>query len=553
MKIRIFTFCILAIAFACCKNQDKNKIASAKVHEVYSEVNYTDSLIDQSQIDIFYSAIAADSFLVRNVNSFYNERDRQMAWSVDGELTDAADNLYERIMEHMYVTRDSQLVFLRLHDTWETPLRTTPKGMNTPVFIDLLLTASYFKYAEHTYSGSAKNLALLEWYIPRKKRNYVGMLDALIAGEAGEEPLQNNNYYQRLKDNLIKYRKIEDAGGWPEIPPEVVNLKLNDTSDALIPLRKYLFITGDLANGDTTSTLFDSFISDAISSFQQRHGKHKTGAPDKETIAEMNVPVGNRIKQILLNMERLRWIAIPDSVTDFLLVNIPDYELHAYENGKLIWDMKVVVGTTANRTTAFYGNITQVVLNPYWNIPKSIVTNEMLPRLEENPNEYIESQNMEVISNGEKIKPSEINWSDPDEVNDVRIRQCPGPGNALGKYKFLFPNSFSIYLHDTPSKHLFDKEERSFSHGCIRVDEPEKLANYLLRDDPEWSAEKVADAVADGKEKFINLKKPLPVYIVYFTAWVNEEGKLNFRDDIYNHDLKLEREIFVSSKSVSEQ
>ncbi len=552
--MNLSNFCILFFTLATlisCKNIDDKNQDSGKVREVYSEFNYSDSLIVTEQFQAFYKAIGADSFLVRNVSSFYNDRGSQMAWSVNNELTAAADNLYERIMEHMYAARDSQPVFLKLRDSWSAPLRYTPQEISAPVYIDLLLTASYFKYAEKTYSGSVQNLARLEWYIPRKKINYAEMLDMLLEGKSDEQPLQNNTYYQQLKQHLVQYRVIQDAGGLPRISDAVSGLKLNESNPGVPSLRKYLYLTGDLSNADTTEAIFDKAVAEAVGNFQMRCGYEKTDELDDKTLLKLNVPVENIIMQIMVNMERMRWFSKPDSASDFLLVNIPDYQLRAFENNKLQWEMDVVVGTTANRTTVFKGMLSQVVLNPYWNVPQSIIDNEMLEHLKDNPGKYTASQNLEVLVKNKPVKASSVDWSDPEEVQSARIRQLPGDANSLGRYKFLFPNSFSIYLHDSPAKHLFDKDKRTFSHGCIRVAEPEKLANYLLRDIKEWSPEKVKKSVGKDEEIFINLKKPLPVYIVYFTAWVDDKGKLNLRDDPYEHDKKLEREIYVKAGKAS--
>ncbi len=547
----VFLLLFTAASITCCKNIDDKNNDSGKVREVYSELNYSDSLITSAQFDAFYKSINADSFLIRNVNSFYNDRGSQMAWSVNDELTAAADNLYERIMEHMYASRDSQAVFLKLRDTWNAPLKHAPKDVSAPVYIDLLLTASYFKYAEKTYSGSVQNLARLEWYIPRKKINYSEMLDMLLEGKSDEEPLQNNTYYHALKKQLVKYRVIEDAGGFPRIPNAVINLKFNDSNPGVTSLRKYLYLTGDMKNSDTSGVVFDKTVSDAVGNFQSRNGHERTGMVDAETFEKLTIPVERVIMQIMVNMERMRWFAPPDSAGDFLLVNIPDYQLHAFENNKLQWEMNVVVGTTANRTTVFRGMLSQVVINPHWNVPQSIIDNEMLKHLIDNPNGYTASQNLEVLVKNKSVKASSIDWSDPDEVQTARIRQLPGDANSLGRYKFLFPNSFSIYLHDTPAKHLFDKDKRTFSHGCIRVAKPDELASYLLRDMNEWTPDKVKDALDTGEETFINLKKPVPVYIVYFTAWVDDKGQLNLRDDPYGHDKKLEREIYVPSQKAT--
>jgi len=223
----------------------------------------------------------------------------------------------------------------------------------------------------------------------------------------------------------------------------------------------------------------------------------------------------------------MRWMPAEMS-GNLILVNIPEFMLHVYENNKKAFDMVVVVGKEGHNTMMFNGDLNQVVFSPYWNVPPGIVEKEILPALARNPG-YLESQNMEQVGNDGDL-PS--------------IRQRPGPGNSLGKVKFLFPNSFNIYFHDTPSKSLFDRDVRAFSHGCIRLSDPFKMAKYLLRNQPEWTDEKIQAAMNSGEEKFVKLQKAVPVVITYYTAWVDENGLLNFRNDIYKHDEKLMGKMF---------
>ncbi|MEO6001067.1 MAG: L,D-transpeptidase family protein [Chitinophagaceae bacterium] len=216
-------------------------------------------------------------------------------------------------------------------------------------------------------------------------------------------------------------------------------------------------------------------------------------------------------------MERSRWI--PDEMKgEYLAVNIPEFRLHAYSSDSLLWSMNVVVGRAINKTVIFSGNLKYVVFSPYWNVPLSILKKEILPGIRKNKN-YLESHHME--------------W------NGNSVRQKPGPWNSLGQVKFLFPNSFSIYLHDTPSKSLFEDDKRDFSHGCIRVADPKKLALFLLKKDSSWNETNVTNAMNSGKEKYVTLKQSIPVFIAYFTVWVDHQGKLNFRDDIYGRDKAL--------------
>jgi murein L,D-transpeptidase YcbB/YkuD len=243
---------------------------------------------------------------------------------------------------------------------------------------------------------------------------------------------------------------------------------------------------------------------------------------DEETLAELNVPVQDRIRQLQVNMERWRWL--PGSFGDrYILVNVPEFRLDLVEGGKTAYTMRVVVGKDQSRTPAFSDKMTYLELNPAWNIPDTIAREEILPKLASDPG-YLARNNMEVI---------------PD--TDGRLRQRPGPDNPLGKIKFMFPNEYDIYLHDTPADHLFSRTERDFSHGCIRLEKPLELANILLKGDPEWTPEALQAAIDSGEQKTISLDRPLPVHILYWTAWVEKDGSVQFRKDIYGHDEQLEK------------
>jgi L,D-transpeptidase YcbB len=243
----------------------------------------------------------------------------------------------------------------------------------------------------------------------------------------------------------------------------------------------------------------------------------------------MSVPVIHRIKQILINMNRMRWLPL-NPPGQLLEVNIPAFLLHVYDNGKTVFTMPVVVGKDAHSTTIFSDLLTTIVFSPYWNVPPSIVKKEIVPAMDSDAN-YLEEHNMEITGqeNGLPV-----------------VRQKPGDQNSLGKVKFLFPNTFNIYFHDTPAKELFNKDIRAYSHGCIRLADAEKMADYLLRDNRKWTPEKIHEAMNSGNEQFVKLKDPVPVFITYYTAWVDENGKLNFRDDIYGHDKEVAEKMFTN-------
>ena len=296
--------------------------------------------------------------------------------------------------------------------------------------------------------------------------------------------------------------------------------QLFDSSQTIGAMRERLFLLGDLVNNNL-SNRFDTTLQDGIKNLQSRLGYKEDGKINSTLLAEMNTPIEKRIEQILVNMERCRWVPV-QLKSNYLLVNIPEYKLHVYDHDTIAFSMNVVVGKNQNKTVVFNGEMKYVVFSPYWNIPASILKKETLPGIRRNSN-YLAKHNME--------------W------NGGNVRQKPGPNNSLGLVKFLFPNSHSIYLHDSPAKSLFNEDQRAFSHGCIRLSEPTKLANYLLRDDANWNDEKITSAMNKGVEQYVTLKTTVPVFIAYFTAWVNKKGQLNFRNDVYQRDSRLAKMI----------
>jgi murein L,D-transpeptidase YcbB/YkuD len=274
--------------------------------------------------------------------------------------------------------------------------------------------------------------------------------------------------------------------------------------------------------------------------FQEHHAIKTTGRMDAATRAAMAVPLDDRIHQVVVNLERWRWM--PDDLgARHLLVNIPYYHLMARENGAVVKDIRVVVGKPGHETPIFSDEMETVVFSPYWNIPDTIVEGETAPAQVKDPR-YLARNNIEILqvseSGAEPVDPSKVDWDDAEALKQLAFRQRPGPGNALGHVKFLFPNSHNVYLHDTPADALFARTGRAFSHGCVRVEEPEALAQYLLRDDATWDLASIRAAMASGVEKHVRLSTVLPVHIVYFTAWVDDKKGLHFQPDVYGYDRK---------------
>jgi murein L,D-transpeptidase YcbB/YkuD len=282
-----------------------------------------------------------------------------------------------------------------------------------------------------------------------------------------------------------------------------------------------LRITGEFNSKDTSSIFTEELVT-AVQRVQKRFGYKQNGVVDALLIKQLNVPVEDRIQQVLLNMQRFKNNSAANTGT-LLIVNIPEYKLHVYEGTDHVFDMDIVVGSEKNQTVTFNDEMTDIVFSPYWNVPPSIVTNEILPAMKRNKN-YLRNNGYEITGyeNGLPV-----------------IRQKPGKQNSLGQVKFIFPNEYGIYLHDTPAKGLFEYPKRTFSHGCIRLAEPEKLARYLLRNIPGWTNDKIKKAMNSGREQWVKLLHPVSVSLSYYTAWVDEENLLQLRRDIYGLDKKL--------------
>ncbi len=326
--------------------------------------------------------------------------------------------------------------------------------------------------------------------------------------------------YYKLRDALKEYREIEKNGGWKtiETDEDYKALKVGDSSDIVAQIRERLFVTKDIKE-DNKSAVCDTILMKAMKYYEARHGYTPKNTILLEHINDLNIPVSERIKTIIVNMERCRWIDPElEKGQKYIEVNIPEFKLYIIEDGKIAFISPVVVGRAMTKTVIFSGMMSNIVFSPYWNVPTSIINSEIKPGMAKDKN-YLQKKNLE--------------W------NNGAVRQLPGKNNSLGLVKFLFPNSSNIYLHDTPSKSLFERESRAFSHGCVRVAKPRELAIELLKVDPQWNPARIDKAMHAGKESWYTLKKKIPVYIGYFTAWVDREGNLNFYKDIYGRDESL--------------
>lgn len=534
IKILLISFLLLS-----CKKEKKT------ITYPIENQNYTDLFLEQATINSFFTAQPENENIVKEVLLFYKNRNFQYAWFNQKGMTQAVPNFQNQLQSYSNDFEDKTFNNLQL-DTLITLIKTNKSGINKNQRekLELVLTTTFFKYSEKAYSGINKTPRQLDWYIPRNKKNYQVLLDSLVLKDENDKTYEPVNlYYTKLKEKLKLYREIQKKGGFPIIKTDKKLLAATESDSCLLQVKQHLFLSGDLKTNDQ-NILFSTSLANAISHFQQRLGLPENGKLDSKTIAELNKTVDFRIKQMLVNLERLRWVPV-EIENDYLLINIPEFKLHVFENKKMLWEANVVVGKEAKQTSIFKGHISRIILNPYWNIPNSIINAEILPKLKQNSN-YLSRNNMEVVSyKGTRINTSTINWKKYSKNVPFIIRQRPGKNNSLGKMKFLLPNNFSIYLHDTPSKELFDRTKRDFSHGCIRVENPKKLALHLLQNEIIWNEKKLNTILETNRETGIEINPTIPVYITYFTAWVDSKGNLNFRNDVYNLDDELAKEIFI--------
>lgn len=525
--ITICLVCIVSFEFIACNNAGTGESVTTK-SDTLPQLTEKDITIPgnfSSQRALKFDKKIIDSFLLRyplikqykkDIDTFYNKRNFAFAWYDKNGLIEQAANLYNR-MENIseeglpdsipYKNEFTELMKNEALDSTNTANE----------FTELMLTTQYFIYARTVWNGLDESQSKsLDWFLPRKTVSYDQLLDSLITGKNLLDTAPVYKQYALLRTQLKKYRDIKSKGGFTTIKADQKTYKQGDSSATIAAIRKFLSATGDLSN-DNGSAVFDTTLTLAVKNFQYRYGEKENGVIGPAVIKEMNTPIDDLIQKLIVNMERSRWVPV-DLVSNFVVVNIPAYRLSVYENDTVAWTMNVVVGKPAHKTVIFNGNIKYIVFSPYWNVPTSILKNEVLPGMKRNSN-YLASHNME--------------W------NGGAVRQKPGPKNSLGLVKFLFPNSYDIYLHDTPSKSLFGENNRAFSHGCIRLSEPQKFAEYLLRNDTTWNKQKIVAAMNSGKEKYVTLKQTVPVFIAYFTAWVDKDGKLNFRDDVYGRDQRL--------------
>jgi murein L,D-transpeptidase YcbB/YkuD len=496
-----------------------------------------------------HGKIAAD--IDKRLTEIYHGNGLQPFWIRNGKPGMRAADVLAVLEDAESHGLDPDSYFIdKIHQYWNS------KDTVGLVRLDILLTLGMIRYVADQREGrmeprevdpelfAAARDVEVDWDLLRQTAFEAPDMKAFL-GQQAPPFLQ----YRELQNKLAEYRALAVKGGWPSIPAGNA-LKPGMEDQRVTIARKRLAATGELAPENMDSAVFDTALAEAVKRFQKRHNLKPDGVVGNQTLAAMNVPVTARIEQIIINMERYRWLK--RQMSDHLVaVNIAGFEAFAGKPGKFDLKMPVIVGKKYHKTPVFSDTIKYVVINPYWNLTPSIARNETLPRLKKDPH-YLEKHNMRIFQgwglDAPELDATTIDWSKVSKknMNRYHIRQDPGPDNALGTLKLVFPNKYNVYLHDTPAHGLFKQERRVFSHGCIRMDRPAEMAAWVLGGEEKgWSLARVNEIVASRKRQVAVLDQPMPVYILYRTAFVNpKDNTLYFYEDIYGRDQLLAKALF---------
>ncbi|MBK7901966.1 MAG: L,D-transpeptidase family protein [Proteobacteria bacterium] len=501
-----------------------------------------DHLRYEKQQDVRGARVIVDELVAK----YYEAQQFQPAWQ-DSAILDELVASIEDLRNDGLDPNDYHLEALksyRLDVRMQSPLTLQDRAD-----LELLATDAFMLGLYHVYLGKVDPVKLSsQWNFSQRPtpsfaeglQRFSARLAAGEIREAFDGARPAHVWYQRGRDRLREYRAIAAAGGWPSIPDgHTMKPGMNDSRVPV--LRRRLEVTRDLVPTPGTTTaadpnLYDATLEQAVKTFQQRHGLTADGAIGPGTRAAMNVPVAQRIDQIRVNLERARW-TLHEMKGEFVLVDVAGFYVSYFRNDEPIWTSRVVVGKDQRETPIFRSKITYVVFNPTWTIPPGILVKDKLPVLRRNPG-ALKAMNIRVLDrSGREVNPYSVNWNQygPSRLPPYQFVQDPGPNNALGLVKIMFPNPYLVYLHDSPAKSLYEQDQRTFSSGCIRVQKPFELAELVLND-PAWDKQSMDAVIATKQTRTVNLKTPVPVLILYWTAQPRPDGQVNFRNDVYGRD-----------------
>ena len=507
-------------------------------------------------IEITQELLHGDTHLLNNfarLQNFYKQRENRPIWLSSQGIKG------KRVMQLLLAIQRDVTLNPKSHIHRKAKIikkKLEQKHSNASITrLELELTTLYYDFLQHTIYGEIDWNAF-EIYLSNNKANGIDSnwvryplhfdVNVLMAQEDIGQTLRHltpNGYqYKQLLSALYKLYKIKWQGGWAKLPA-FKSLKKGQTSQMVSRLRQRLTLSGDYKNcsSKVSNKYYDTCLQRAVKRFQKRHNTQADGVVGRGTQQLLNISVDSKINKVLLNLDRIKWL--PRNVNPrHIIVNIPEYMLHYYEYGKEQKRLRVIVGDTTHPTPVFSDTLTYLTLNPYWKLPLGIIKKEVIPAMVKNSN-YIKNHGLEIRETWEEnstlIPLKGIDWSMYNNTSTkfpYRLMQSPGPKNALGQIKFKFPNKFSVYLHDTPTKRLFKKKKRAFSHGCVRLSQPFSLLESLAKDEPFITSKRVNNILTSKKKAEIDITKDLPIHLVYLTTWIDANNQLVFGDDIYQYD-----------------
>jgi murein L,D-transpeptidase YcbB/YkuD len=487
---------------------------------------------------------------------FYRARDFRPAWTDNGLVLADAVSFLGALRLVAEDGLDPENYHLAALDSLLAEINAAKQKKGKPVRpealadLEMLLTDAFLLCGSHLVHGQVNPETLQsEWFVKGRYEDLAAVLEKGLAANdipgALDSLRPGHAVYRGLKKALREYRALADAGGWPELPPGPKLVK-GDRDPRVEALKKMLAVTGDLLeeDGEGDPAFFDDGLERSVKAFQRRHGLEPDGAVGAETATVLNVPAAERLAQLRANLERWRWVT-QDLGERYVLVNVADFKVEVVEAGREVLSMPAIVGRAYRQTPEFSGKMTYIEINPAWNVPPKLAREDILPKAKKDPGS-LKGNGIRVLENwtegAPEIDPAAVDWSHVQaESLTYRFRQDPGPHNSLGRIKFMFPNKFDVYLHDTPERGLFSRAVRDFSSGCIRVERPLELAEYVLRDNPEWTRAKILAAIEEQETRVVKLRNPLGVHLLYWTAWLADDGRVQFRKDIYLRDAALYR------------
>ena len=480
-------------------------------------------------------------------------------WMREKALSSSAKELFTYIRDDKTLNKNGKLYTDSIIlEKMAQDMYAKDENIYAKVSLEFKISQLYKGYTDYAYFGSINwgafnarisnlmvNDVRTEWVLHRPNVYPAEMLGNAALGVSLKKQLKKAiptaYHYRELQKSLEKYLDMEANGGWKQVSI-ATKLKPGKHNEGVYSLRDRLRVTGDYraCTDSDESTHYDVCLQNAVKRFQERTGLKKDAVVGGGTLKELNKSVEDRVATIRLNLDRLKWLNNRESKRH-IIINIPDFQLYFEDNKKLIQTMRVVTGSTKHPTPIFSDMVETIVLNPYWNIPKSIVQNEMIPKLMKNSN-AMKKKNIEIRSgwgkDAKKVSAKSVDWGKYRYSKSMpyRFAQLPGKKNALGKVKFLFPNKFSVYMHDTPSKSLFNRNKRAFSHGCIRLQKPRELLKTFSTYNTNIDFKRSQKILKGKKNAYLRLQEKVPVDVVYLTSWIDYDGKLQFRHDVYGYD-----------------